>query len=86
MNRISVERYRSSDLCSVSVDGGPESVVPVVEEFAGLVEGVRDDGTTWVMFLDAAGSPLVFWSERGESGEVVGDPVSLQPEFEVGVE
>lgn len=69
----------------MSVDDGPEVSVPITDEYAGVVEGVRDDGTTWVMYLDAAGSPLVFWSERGVLGEVVGDPISLQAGVEVEV-
>ena len=86
MNRISVERYRPSDVCGVSVDDGPEVVVPITSEYAGLVEGVRDDGTSWLMYLDADGSPLVFWSQRGPAGEVIGAPISLQSGLEVDVE
>ncbi len=52
---------------------------PVASEgYAGYIEGTRDDGTTWIMYLDESGSPALFWVEREESGAVVGDPVSLR--------
>lgn len=46
--------------------------------FSGWVEGVRDDGSSWIMYIDDKGSPAEFYKERDESGGVVSDPVSLQ--------
>ena len=44
---------------------------------AGWIEGTRDDGSTWIMFLDAAGSPETYWGRRDEGGGVIGDGISL---------
>lgn len=44
----------------------------------GWIEGTRDDGSTWIMFLDAGGSPQVFWARRDEGGGVIGSPVDLR--------
>ncbi|MGV0738220.1 hypothetical protein ABQF35_14330 [Mycobacterium syngnathidarum] len=49
------------------------------EGWAGYVEGTRDDGSTWVMFLDAAGSPAQFYGVREPDGAVVEEPVVLTP-------
>ncbi|MDO3335138.1 hypothetical protein [Mycobacteroides abscessus] len=45
--------------------------------WSGYVEGTRDDGSTWIMFLDSEGSPAQFYSRREGSGAVIGDPVAL---------
>lgn len=60
--RISIERYIN-----------PKEVGSV-----GLVEGVREDGSSWIVFLDADGSPECFWGLRDECGGVIGDPILLQ--------
>lgn len=49
------------------------------EGYAGYIEGTRDDGTTWIMYLDQYGSPELFWPTREETGAVVGDPIKLPP-------
>ncbi len=46
---------------------------------AGWIEGERDDGTSWIMFLETDGSPVVFWGRRDEDGGVIGDGILLQP-------
>lgn len=61
MQRITIERYPNPD------DLG----------FSGLIEGTRDDGTTWIMWLDEVGSPVLFWADRDESGAAWGDPIRL---------
>ncbi|OBS02502.1 hypothetical protein A9W98_14520 [Mycobacterium gordonae] len=61
MRRITIERY--SD---------PEDL-----GYAGLVEGTRDDGTTWIMWLDESGNPTLYWGSREDDGTVVGEPVPL---------
>ncbi|MCX8559749.1 hypothetical protein OS122_02400 [Mycolicibacterium mucogenicum] len=52
-------------------------VTPVQDLFDGWIEGVRDDGTTWIMWLDAHGSPTAFYAERDEDGGVASEPVNL---------
>jgi hypothetical protein len=83
MKRISIERYRTVP------EDIPRPATPVVtglghgfvEDFcSGLIEGERDDGTTWIMFLDQNGSPECFWARRDEGGGVLGDPILLQPD------
>ena len=61
MRSIRIERYPNADEVG----------------YSGLVEGVRDDGSTWIMWLDRAGSPAQFWGRRDESGGVVGEPIPL---------
>lgn len=69
MQRVTVGRYSAlpgfdvPDHCDISGSG--------------WIEGVRDDGSEWIMFTDTTGSPTVFWGERDESGAVVGVPISL---------
>lgn len=60
----------------------PPNVEDTADHFDGWIEGVRDDGSTWIMFLDAHGSPQVFWADREPEdgdypGGVVGDPIDL---------
>lgn len=61
MRRITVERYD---------DAKPAG-------YSGLIEGMRDDGTTWIMWLDSEGDPLLYFAHRDESGAVIGDPILL---------
>jgi len=67
MRRISIERY----------DAALHDTPDGEWEYAGLVEGTRDDGTTWIMWLDRDGSPALFWAKRDDTGGVVGDPILL---------
>jgi len=64
MRRISVERYRN----------------PQELGYSGLVEGVRDDGSSWIMWLDENGSPALYWARRDEGGGVIGEPIDLAVE------
>lgn len=45
--------------------------------YSGLIEGVGDDGTGWIIFIGADGRPSLYYREREPSGAVVGDPVVL---------
>lgn len=67
MQRIGIERYKRE--LHDSPDGWP---------YSGLIEGSRDDGSRWIMWLDERGSPALFYANRDEYGGVVGDPVALQ--------
>lgn len=61
MQRITIERYPDSEQLG----------------YAGFIEGTRDDGSTWIMWLDDAGSPAVFWGQREPDGAVIGEGVDL---------
>lgn len=43
----------------------------------GWVEGVREDGSGWILFLDQDGSPAAFWAHRTEDGTVEGPAIDL---------
>lgn len=75
MKRISIERYGAIP-DDVPRPADP-ALTPAQDLYSGLIEGERDDGTTWVMWLDNNGSPAVFWAQRDETGAVVGDAISL---------
>lgn len=45
--------------------------------YAGWVEGLREDGTRWILWLDESGSPACYWGQRSADGSVVGDPTTL---------
>ncbi|MEV4127134.1 hypothetical protein [Nocardia sp. NPDC049707] len=62
MRNINVERYSHPSITS---------------DWSGLVEGVRKDGSRWILWLDADESPALFWAERDEDGAVIGDPIVL---------
>jgi hypothetical protein len=49
----------------------------ITRAWSGLIEGVRDDGSTWILYLDANGSPALYWADRDPDGGVIGDPVVL---------
>ena len=85
MQNITIGRYRPTpggpfvDLPVAVSDpeGTVVSTTDISAHFDGWIEGVRDDGTTWIMWLDANGNPVAFFPQRDESGAVIGDPVSL---------
>lgn len=54
--------------------------VPTEVGYAGCLEGEADDGSTWVLYLDAAGRPASYWPERDASGAVLGEPIPLLTE------
>jgi hypothetical protein len=57
----------------------PEGATDVAEIYDGWIEGTRDDGSTWIMWLDANGNPECFWPRRAADGGVEGEPVDLTP-------
>lgn len=71
MQNITIGRYKPfpGDI--------PESSIDVAELFDGWIEGTRDDGSTWIMWLDAAGNPTTFYPNRDADGGVIGDPIIL---------
>lgn len=75
MQRITIGRYR--DMPADIPRPADPALAPAQDLYAGWIEGVRDDGTEWVLFLDKVGSPAVFWPRRAEDGSVIGDPVAV---------
>ncbi|BCO56148.1 hypothetical protein MINTM005_13920 [Mycobacterium intracellulare] len=61
MQRITVGRYPDKE----------------AGHYGGWIEGVRDDGSTWIMFVNSSGSPVLFWNQREEDGAVIGEPILL---------
>lgn len=75
MKRISIERYRPIP-DDIPRPADPD-LTPAQDLYSGLIEGEREDGSTWIMFLDRDGSPQVYWAQRSADGGVLGDPVML---------
>lgn len=46
----------------------------VTSDYAGYIE--PDDGS-WIIWLDAAGNPALYFAEREPGGAVIGDGVKL---------
>jgi hypothetical protein len=76
MQNITIGRYQPGDFSHLQTEDGTPAE-EIAAQFAGWIEGVRDDGSTWIMYLDAHGSPETFWSRREADGAVIGDPVDL---------
>jgi hypothetical protein len=80
MQNITIGRYRANEATAVRIRcdaGGNELGREDFQAHAGWIEGVRDDGSRWIMYTDAAGSPQIFWPHRGDDGAVRGVPVEL---------
>lgn len=71
MQNITIGRYKPF------AGAIPEGSTDVADLYDGWIEGTRDDGSTWIMWLDATGNPEVFWARRDDDGGVVGDPIDL---------
>lgn len=78
MQNITIGRYKPNAPLLAGT-AGIEVAIDVSSVFDGWIEGVRDDGSTWIMWLDALGNPTVYYGQRDETGAVVGDPVVLDP-------
>lgn len=86
MQNITIGRYKPTPggpFCDLPVpvenEGTVVSTTDVSAYFDGWIEGIRDDGSRWIMWLDANGDPLVYYGQRDESGAVEGEPVVLSP-------
>ncbi|WP_050768121.1 hypothetical protein [Nocardia farcinica] len=80
MQNITIGRYKPSEgtITRVHHDSdGVEISREVVNAYAGWIEGVRDDGSRWIMFLDADGNPSSYFGQREPDGAVIGEPVIL---------
>ena len=78
MQNITIGRYQRGDFAHLQTEDGTPAD-DIAAHYAGYIEGVRDDGTTWIMYLDAAGSPEIYWGRRDPDGGVIGDGVPLAP-------
>lgn len=81
MKRITIGRYDTEQPppCSPFYDqefAGTQ--MPTVPPYAGWIEGVTNDGKSWILYLDHDGKPEIFWPERDEDGGVVGRGIGLQ--------
>lgn len=74
MQNITIGRYNQVPDDVARPADGPEFAQ---DRWAGWIEGQRDDGTTWILWLNHEGSPEVYWPAREPSGAVIGDPVKL---------
>lgn len=72
MSNITIGRY---DGCSQTTPEGVES--PLTDTWSGWIEGITDDGSSWITYLDGSGRPVLHWPAREESGAVIGEPVEL---------
>lgn len=75
MQRITIGRYGTIP-ADVPRPADP-ALTPAQDLYAGWIEGTRNDGSDWVLFMDSNGGPSVLWLHRDEDGGVVGDPVAL---------
>lgn len=82
MHNITIGRYKPGEAVATRVrhdDDGNEIGRETFQAHAGWIEGVRDDGTSWIMFLDAQGGPQVYWGQREADGAVTGEMIDLAP-------
>ncbi|AAN07959.1 hypothetical protein PBI_CHE9D_41 [Mycobacterium phage Che9d] len=79
MQNITIGRYKPAQVHAniECFDGKPPAVVDVADLFDGWIEGIRDDGSSWIMWLDSKGNPYVFYPNRDETGGVIGDGIRL---------
>ncbi|MCW2092482.1 UNVERIFIED_ORG: hypothetical protein M2328_005762 [Rhodococcus erythropolis] len=62
MQNITIGRYENESIAS---------------EFAGWIEGIRNDGSTWIMWLDENDSPTQYFARRDADGGIDGESVAL---------
>lgn len=66
---VKIGRYNPEECWGVGPDG---EHLPF--GWSGYIE---DGAESWILFLDEAGRPKLFWDERDENGGVIGDPIEL---------
>lgn len=66
MSNITIGRYDNPP--PIGPDGGA---------WSGWIEGEDSDGKSWILYLNGAGRPALYWPTREESGAVEGEPVAL---------
>lgn len=75
MQNITIGRY--SDNEGVVHRDATGAIERIEKVYDGWIEGTRNDGSTWIMYLDAKGSPECFWARRDSGGGVIGDAIVL---------
>jgi hypothetical protein len=45
--------------------------------YAGYIEGLADNGQSWIVYLDPLGRPDSYWAWCAPDGAVAGDPIPL---------
>lgn len=81
MQNISITRYRDNEAIATRIHHDDEGNEISREDFkahAGRIEGTRDDGTRWVMHLDAEGNPQTYWDRLDANGVVGGNMIDLE--------
>lgn len=84
MQRVTIGRYNGPPLTPgvpalLATGDGEHWPIPK-NDYAGWIEGTRNDGTTWVMFVDGDGNPETYWPSRDDEGAVIGLPIRLTPD------
>lgn len=75
MQNITIGRYSDREgIVHRDEDG---AIARIEKTHAGWIEGIRDDGSTWIMWLDAEGGPCVYWGRREPDGGVIGEGIPL---------
>lgn len=79
MQNITIGRYRPDEgtITKVHYKGDTELRREIVHSYAGWVEGVREDGSSWILWLDENASPVMYYGRRESDGAVIGEPVTL---------
>lgn len=72
MPNLTIGRYREPHADIFSTDLA--EFVPTDRAFSGWIEPAD---RSWIIYLDPAGRPALYWAEREPSGAVVGEPVIL---------
>lgn len=69
MPDVKIARYNPNECFGVGPNG---------EHLAFSWSGYIEDGNaSWIMFLNDAGQPALFWNKRDEDGGVIGKPIKL---------
>ncbi|MDE1673841.1 hypothetical protein [Nocardia gipuzkoensis] len=80
MQNISIARFKPGEVTTIRTEcdaDGKELSRTEFDPHGGYVEGSRDDGTRWVVFIAPDGTPQYFYPHRAEDGIVSGDVVFL---------
>lgn len=77
MQNITIGRYKPTDPSLLRTLGTSKIIHDVADYFSGWIEGTREDGSAWILWLDENGSPSQFWAQRDDDGAVIGDPITL---------
>lgn len=80
MHNVTIGRYKTAEAIATRIrcDAvGNELSREQFQAHTGWIEGIRGDGTKWILFMDEHGNPQTFWPLREPDGAVLGDPIEL---------